>query len=463
MGAVVLRCLGGAGQARAGTIPNGGALSGTISVDGEIDLHSFSGTAGQKGLISISGSITTGEYFEVYNPDGTRLTGSSSHVRIDLAQDGTYEVRVRSFQSRGTGNYEVHLALAAGANEHDSIANGGSVSEAIDADGEIDSFVFFGRAGGQATVELASMVTTGGYIYVFAPDGAPVAGTGSSQRFALPSSGPYTVVVQSFQSRGTGDYTVRLDISYTVPPTTEVLFVNGIFTFAEAARDAAVELEVRAREVMSEDESQRVRFGLIYNRTYLLLDLFETLQQLQTQEGRSANFGDLALGYLLSQGSREAQIGVAAGLLVSDITAEIDTQRAVGRIRIGQILNERTVLVGYYQGNLFVNEAYGRLDPLEQARTSVLGVATPALRTVDGGPHTTLCGDAVINGLLLTGFMPLPPNAAASPSGCSGDFLNHSFTGAYLTCANTRTKILWELREALQFGNTTPSQSEACR
>ena len=101
----------GSGFVAAETIPNGSEVIGTISVDGEADTHQFGGIAGQSGIISVSGNISSGEHFEVYNPDGTRLGGGSSAELITLTQTGVHSVVVTSFQARGTGNYTLSVEM----------------------------------------------------------------------------------------------------------------------------------------------------------------------------------------------------------------------------------------------------------------------------------------------------------------------------------------------------------------
>ena len=199
--------------AEAAVIPNGGSVDGTLSAPDEIDTHTFEGTAGQMGLISVSGNLVGGEFFRVFNPDGSPLRTGTGPVMVALEQTGTYSVNVQSFSSGQTGDYTVHLALALGANEHGAIPNGASASEAIDDGGEIDSFVFGGTAGQGGLVSISGDLPGGAFFYVFNPDGTPLTSGVSPRLVSLEQTGTYTVVVQSFTSGETGNYTVYLALA----------------------------------------------------------------------------------------------------------------------------------------------------------------------------------------------------------------------------------------------------------
>lgn len=196
----------------ADVIPNGGSIMGEISSNGEIDTHTFSGVAGQAGIISISGSVSSGEFYQVFDPDDKFLASGSSHNRIDLTQTGTYTVVVRSSQPSGTGTYVLHLALAPGANEHGQIPNGGSRTETIDDDGEIDSFTFLGSNAATGTLTIDGSVGSGEFFYVCNPDGSLLVSSSGTASLDLTQSGTHTVVVRSSGPTGTGEYTLSLDL-----------------------------------------------------------------------------------------------------------------------------------------------------------------------------------------------------------------------------------------------------------
>ena len=196
-----------------GLIPNGGSAAEAIDVDGEIDSFTFDGVAGQSGLSASTGNVGSGEFYWLFNPDGTLLLSSGSHERIDLTQTGTYTIIMSSVQGAGTGPYEMHMALAPGANEHGLIPNGGAISEAIDADGEIDSFTFLGANGSTGTLAMTGSVVGGDFLYVFNPDGTQLTSTASTVNLNLTQDGTYTVIVQSFQTTGTGPYQLNLSLS----------------------------------------------------------------------------------------------------------------------------------------------------------------------------------------------------------------------------------------------------------
>lgn len=196
-----------------GGIPNGGSVSQNIGGSGEIDSFTFLAEAGQRGVISISGSVSTGEFFRVFQPDGTQLlTGTSQKLLPELTQSGYYTVIVSSAQSNGSGNYTVHLALAPGANEHGRIPNGGTVSEVISGSGEIDSFTFLGYENSSGSITISGNVSTGEFFRVFRPDGSLLGSSSSQLSLDNLSPGIYTVIAHSFQSNGFGNYSISLDL-----------------------------------------------------------------------------------------------------------------------------------------------------------------------------------------------------------------------------------------------------------
>ena len=115
----------------------------------------------------------------------------------------------------------MQVALA-GANEHGSIPNQGSVAESIDSHGEIDSFQFGGFEGDQGTLSVTGSVGGGEYMIIYGPDGTLLTGSASQVNLNLPQTGFYTVVVRSFQSSGTGPYTLSLTLDTTFGDVTQV-------------------------------------------------------------------------------------------------------------------------------------------------------------------------------------------------------------------------------------------------
>ena len=196
-----------------GSIPNGGSVSQNISVDGEIDSFTFQGNAGDMGLFSVSGTVESGVTYEIRDPNGALVRRDEAQARINLFQTGTYTVLVRSFAATGTGDYALYLALAPGANEHGRIPNGGSVSQNISVDGEIDSFTFDGASGATGTISVTGQVAGGELYYVFDPNGLLIPSSNPTRTLNLFEEGTYTVIVQSAASAGTGPYVISLDLT----------------------------------------------------------------------------------------------------------------------------------------------------------------------------------------------------------------------------------------------------------
>ncbi|MFK8013918.1 MAG: hypothetical protein AB8G17_00580 [Gammaproteobacteria bacterium] len=238
--------------AQADTVPNGGSISGFLNAVDNSDSHTFDGVAGRIGLFSIGGDIPGGEFYSVFDPTGVLLTSGSGQRLVTLPMTGSYTVVIQSFQTDRTGNYRFHLAVAPGANEHGVVANGSSLPQSLDVEGDIDSFVFDGTAGQSGVVSISGDVSGGEFFTIVNPDGTSLTSGSSQRNVTLPQSGIYTVLVQSFQSSRIGDYRFHLALAlganeHGVVPNgssvTQVLDVGGdidSFTFDGIAGQAGL-------------------------------------------------------------------------------------------------------------------------------------------------------------------------------------------------------------------------------
>lgn len=294
-------------------------------------------------------------------------------------------------------------------------------------------------------------------------------------------------------------------------PGDQVFYVNGVRTqFAEAVIEATL-LQDELREVRTPDEGP-VTVTLIYNRTAIPNFQAEVQRVSPTLAGRlwnrAAQAASNAKGSLkgvaeaVAQDFSLEQIDVLRAWAAeskaeydrmryerrvspsraAELVARLEAYIAAQALVVGEKVNEladseevasmtsrirnaidrgqRVVLVGFSQGNFFVNMAYRNLSAEEQRSVAAVGVATPAREVAGGGPHTTFETDRVVGAIRMaseaSGFAaPLPANARnQSPSPTT---LSHSFTADYMRDGSaSRTKILGDIQAA--FGRVTPSE-----
>ena len=216
-------------------LTNGGSVSGTISVAGEIDTYTFSATAGDSILLSITNYI--GMYMKLYAPDGSSLTSNISDVIVknELAQGGTYTLEVSASDSNQTGNYDLYFVKVPGANEYGLFSDSDMRSHSI-TDGDLDSYTFVANAGD--SIQLSISGDIGMFMNLYAPDGSIIRSNFSSviTENELLQSGTYTVVARSSQSHDTGNY----DLYFVkVPGANEygLLNIGGVVTGTIAPGD----------------------------------------------------------------------------------------------------------------------------------------------------------------------------------------------------------------------------------
>lgn len=207
-------------QAALGPIPNGGSATGAIGAAGVSNSHTFTATAGQSLILSVARtSGTLSPAMTLFAPNGVRLTGTSGAIVASLshtaATSGTYTVVVQHRTSAaGIGNYQLHYARGAGANEHGLLINGGLKAETITV-GDLDSYTFTATAGQSLLLSVAR--TSGAFspsYAVFGPNGQRLTGTSgalvASLNFTAATTGTYTVVVQNRSDNGAiGTYQIH--------------------------------------------------------------------------------------------------------------------------------------------------------------------------------------------------------------------------------------------------------------
>jgi hypothetical protein len=91
-------------------------------------------------------------------------------------------------------------------------------------------------------------------------------------------------------------------------------------------------------------------------------------------------------------------------------------------------LTNRVILVAHSNGNVYANEAYGRLTPAERTSVGVVAVATPLGSVAGNGPYVTLVEDTVV--AAVPGH--LPANTTNTGGFCPDFFGCHAFVDDYV-------------------------------
>ena len=162
------------------------------------------------------------------------------------------------------------------------------------------------------------------------------------------------------------------------PPATTVFFVNGANNSMGAANAS---LDALAERLGSPFRGECLNFTLAYNFTFVPLT-FDP--------------------------------------------AVVDAHVAMYRAELA--LGNKVLLVAHSNGNVYADQAYGRLSPVERTSVGVVAVATPLGSVPGNGPYVTLVEDKFLQGL--PGH--LPPNTTNTGGECPEVLGCHAFVDVYL-------------------------------
>jgi YD repeat-containing protein len=210
-----------------------GDLSETITVDGPpLPLNitgagqtarvTFSGTAGQRLGLGLSGVTIASSVVSILKPDGTTLlskTVTTSGGSLDpaaLPVTGTYSILVDP-ASTYTGN----ITLTLSAEQMGTITiDGPAVPVSLTRPGQNARYPFTGTVGQQLGLDLTAVTIASSSVSILKPDGTTLASKtvttsgGSLNPPALLVSGTYTIVVDP-ASANTGSLTLTLWVDIT--------------------------------------------------------------------------------------------------------------------------------------------------------------------------------------------------------------------------------------------------------
>jgi hypothetical protein len=211
----------------ASIVPGGAAVTVATAVPGQNASATFSGSAGRRVSLKLSGVSMSSATVTLLKPDGTALgstvyagtSGGFMDVRT-LPADGTYTLVVDP-QSASTGSitltlYEVPPDVSASI-----VPGGAAVTVTTAVPGQNASATFSGSAGRRVSLKLSGVSISSATVTLLKPDGTALGSTvyvGTSGAFVdvrtLPVAGSYTFLVDP-QTTATGSMTLTL---YDVPP-----------------------------------------------------------------------------------------------------------------------------------------------------------------------------------------------------------------------------------------------------
>jgi hypothetical protein len=221
-------------QELTGTIAVDGApVTATITRAGQRMRLTFSGTAGQRLSLGLTGSTLTTATATISNPDGTTLASgifAASNTALDtptpLATTGTYALLINPSQSF-TGT----VTLTLSSEVTGALTIGGTATPvAIARAGQRARMTFEGTAGQRLSVNMTGSTLPSGTATVFTPSGSALVAQGFSgsggfiDPRTLGATGTYSLLVDP-NLAFTGGMTLTL---YDVPDdVTGTLAVNG--------------------------------------------------------------------------------------------------------------------------------------------------------------------------------------------------------------------------------------------
>jgi hypothetical protein len=223
-----------------GALTNGAMQLGAIS-RGDVDVWSFTGTAGDRVAISAGDILDTDDFrpwLRLYAPNGTDLANTSgvNAASIDgvaLPVTGTYLVLVASFDAGfdGSGTYRLTLAktpppfTVSAGDQGGALTSGVSQAGTIQR-GDIDVWTISATIGHtiQVTATQTSEVSDfRPWVRIYAPSGAVLRSTAgvdsvTTTPVVAPASGTYVIIVGSFDAGfdGEGTYSV---VASVLPPS----------------------------------------------------------------------------------------------------------------------------------------------------------------------------------------------------------------------------------------------------
>ncbi|MDD3020690.1 MAG: DUF6531 domain-containing protein [Alphaproteobacteria bacterium] len=185
---------------QAHAMTSGTTTTGSI-VSGGTSTQSFSGTAGQGVVINAYASYRV--IITIYKPDGSYWTYAENRFSGNLPATGTYSVVISAGVGGGSGAYSLYYVRGGGGVSNGTLNSGMSYSGTLSPNG-LNSYQFTGSAGQGMVINTSASYNM--YISIYAPDGSYWGYGSDSYSFNLPTTGTYTVVLESTNSAYSGSY-----------------------------------------------------------------------------------------------------------------------------------------------------------------------------------------------------------------------------------------------------------------
>ncbi|MEQ9032254.1 MAG: pre-peptidase C-terminal domain-containing protein [Aggregatilineales bacterium] len=282
----------------ANVIEVGGSVTDTLTV-GEQDDWTFSATAGQVLTFTLTGDFDT--ILTVLSSRGDQIAfnddnGDSSNSRIDslvLRQSDIYTLRVSSFADSASGDYTLSIIAPQTATSATRRIDFNEETSGSLQRGAAQTYTFEGERAQSVTISVngdfdstLTLLDSDGTSLVFDDD----SGQGMNARinaFPLPADGTYTVRVGSFNDRGGGNYTLRLNSPTAAPAgnnnASSGASSNNLLTSGRAVNGTLVVGEQQDWYI-SPTTSQRITIDLSGD--------FDTYLRVLDDSGRELSFDD---------------------------------------------------------------------------------------------------------------------------------------------------------------------------
>ncbi len=236
-----------------GAITSGQTKGGTINHYGDLDVYTFSATAGNTFRLSVGDANSNSNYrpqITVYDPNGNQVGASATGFTdtsvgvtytVPGASAGTYTAVVQSDGGSTLGTYDLDLVVTPATQAPDSDGDGGPLTSGqtkagtINHYGDLDVYTFNASAGNMFQLSVGDADSTSNFrpqITAYGPSGNQVGAaltgftdTSEGITYVVPGtgSGMYTVIVQSDGGNTLGTY----DLDLVIAPATQAPDLDG--------------------------------------------------------------------------------------------------------------------------------------------------------------------------------------------------------------------------------------------
>lgn len=206
----------------AGPITSGQSVTGSIAGPSYQEVWTFTGTAGDRILISAAptgGTLVT--QIRLSNPSSSEVLNTTAYqTDYKLLASGTYTLTIQDQGLSHTGTYSLtFIDITSGSLTSAGDADGGAIASAATVTGQVnavtdlDAFTFSGVAGNRVLIDAVatsgpSFNTT---LFLYPPSGGAaevITYSNDGIDAQLAATGTYTVVVADYASTHTGGYSM---------------------------------------------------------------------------------------------------------------------------------------------------------------------------------------------------------------------------------------------------------------